>query len=142
MSTSWSEYQATTGEFTGRVVEHNIPGLSLPQRDGAAWVAGEYHADTHKVENGIIVARRAPQPSLDHQWDEEIQRWVLRPEVIAKQLGVAAIKAHMAGIDAKKIRPLGALLIDPSNESERAVLAQLEAELAALRQELNQLQNG
>lgn len=52
------------------------------------------------------------------------------------------ILAAIQGIEAKKLRPIGVLLIDAGNQVEREVLSRLEGQLDQLRAQLNQPNSG
>lgn len=131
----WSEYDESSGEFTGNQVTHNINGLQLPQREGRSWIAGCFHPDTHSVEAGSVIERRSSQPSCDHEWDQQMQRWELSATALSRMNRRNAGLSRMRELDAASIRAMREVSLgEPGPGALR--LAAIESELKDLRAEL------
>lgn len=75
--TTWSFYDPATGLFVGRTYTGELQLLSAHTPDGCVAIQGEYDHECQRVENGLVVACRPPQPDGPHIWSGE--RWVKVP---------------------------------------------------------------
>ena len=152
----WSEYDSTTGLFTGRswqafdsreydeCLKFNIsPGCSaipgvrrdhLSEKvDVSKEVRNEHGA---LVTHGPVVSYQPPQPSEDHEWHTDIKRWQLKPEAHARLQRQQDAKARILALEQKKLRPLGELAVNPNSVEARKRVADIEAQLTELRKYL------
>lgn len=77
------------------------------------------------------------------RWDSAAQALVQCEPIddpVAKRFDlIGHCRREIERLEARKIRPIGALLLDPSNAQERGYLAEIEEALASARAQLAQL---
>lgn len=74
------------------------------------------------LETGNILDYVPPQPSADHEWNPEIKRWRIKPEVSELNFRSVTAKAKLQALDQSELRAISDLLahIEFDNPSEAA----------------------
>lgn len=140
MRTKWSEYELSSGLFTGRQIS-GPTGYVPPASGTHAYVEGSYHRDSAKVDlsasssSSVVISYKSPQPSPDHEWNEETKRWVLTQEAAAKINADAHARASIQRIEAGNARTMREVLLAllPEDHPMRSRLQEADDEIRALR---------
>jgi hypothetical protein len=118
--TAYSFYDPKTGALTGATFYSSNPAhLALNTPAGLAVVEGEWSAERYAVDlaTGAVVPRRdAPPPD---------------PEKRRRDLLV-----QIAHLEARQMRPLRELAIDPHDRGARERVTAIDEQIAALRAQL------
>lgn len=131
MNGVWSFYDPANGRLVGRTYAGPADGLAINTPPGLVAVPGDHNHETHRVtlETGAVEQWREPRPTRDHEWDSTAGAWRL-----SRAAEHRAAREQIAALETKQLRPLRELLVDPSNMPARHRLADIENEIAALRQ--------
>lgn len=133
----WSFYDPTTGRFLGSggsFKDESMMQANTP--DGMAAIEGRYDHEAQRIDmaTGSIVDYQPPQPSADHEWDEEAKRWALSRTAQDR----SRLLGDLDALDKKQGRALReAILAVLPDGPERVRLAALDAEAAELRTQLS-----
>lgn len=80
----YSIYALDTGFFTGTTIScpHSILNANVP--DGCSCMLGEYDHHSQKVDltTHAVVDYKPAQPSPNHEWRDDIKRWVYVPTAL------------------------------------------------------------
>ena len=99
------------------------------------------HLETHKEapkppvfqpSQAVLEDWQPPAPSIDHEWDPAIRRWVLSATAQAAVQAARANATRRAEIIAEQQPLLRQLALDPADAEARKALAALHAEAATL----------
>lgn len=120
----WSFYRLTDGAFTGQRLMSSEDALAGNTPPGCAALEGEFDHQSQRVDlqTGAVV---------DDQVLAEASR---RSREQQQRRDHAALR--IAELERKQLRPQRELQIDPTNEAARTRLAEIDAQIAALRGEL------
>lgn len=137
MSTTFYFASLSTGRFDGSHMScndeseafHSAPPGMVPVQGVTDWQHQYLDLDT-----GTLAACEPVSPGPDYEFRRGL--WLLKPEIAKRQAKRAELLAGIAVLEQRKLRPLGALLLDPTNAEERAWLADFESQIAALRAQL------
>lgn len=132
---TWHFARMSDGIFTGESfsasrrsrIEGNVPDGLVAVENVRDWLSQRVD-----VETGEIVDYQPPQPSFDHEWNAEIRRWVLKPEVVAAQTRRAAARSRIDELERKQARRVRELLAESDPQ-----LKALDNEIAQQRAILN-----
>jgi hypothetical protein len=85
------------------------------------------------LEKGELVDWQPPQPSTEHEWNDNAKRWHLSAAAQKRNADRAATRARIAELE-RDVQPglLRAVALDQDGAKER--LAALDAEIACLRE--------
>jgi hypothetical protein len=136
--TAWSFYDLNTGRLTGRTFTGLEDHLAINTPPGCATVKGVHDALSKRVdlETGALVDYQPPQPDEDHEWDASTRRWRKRADVVEREWRRERARTQIADLERRQSRPMRELQIDPANAEARARLADIDAQITALRGEL------
>lgn len=75
---TYSIYSNVDGTFTGSTIACPTQSLIDNIPDGCGCVVGEFDRHSKKVDvtSGLVVKHIPPQPSKNHVWNSEVERWL------------------------------------------------------------------
>lgn len=133
----WSFYDLATGRLIGSGGSFKDEAMMIANTpEGAAAIEGRYDHESQRVDlkTGEVVDYQPPQPSSDHEWDEEAKRWALSRAAQDRN----RLLNDLDDLDKKQGRALReAILAVLPDGPERVRLAALDAEAAELRTQLS-----
>jgi hypothetical protein len=82
--TVYSIYRADTGYFTGALITCSGAHLSANVPEGCSCLLGTYDHLSQRVdlETGAVIYYQPPQPSEQHEWNDDLRRWVYVPTAL------------------------------------------------------------
>jgi hypothetical protein len=98
-------------------------------------IAGEFDALSQRINPATKQAEgwQPPQPSPEHEWNEDTKRWRLNEAAVAKHEARAKALEQIAALEASQARPMRELALDSANAPARERLSEIEAQIARLR---------
>lgn len=136
MNRTWSIYELSTGVFIGKqVTAYTDEQIAMNTPPGCAAIEGRFDAGSQRVDlsTGEVVDYRPASPDAEHEWNEAARRWTLRPEIALVRRARANTIAQIESLEARQLRPLRELSIDPSNMAARDMIDQIDRQIRALR---------
>jgi hypothetical protein len=133
---SVSFYDPATGLFTGRRYSGPSKYLDINTPSGMSHIAGTYDHLSQRVESGEVVDYRPTAPDEDHEWNEEIRRWRVKPEIAEQRQRRKSALKQIDELERRQLRPARELAIDPSNEESARRLREIEGQIAMIRDAL------
>jgi hypothetical protein len=82
---------------------------------------------------GNVIDYQPPAPSVDHEWNANTKRWVVKAAVVAARDAQKVARAQIAKLEAQGVRATREMLLGMAGAHDR--LAAIEASIAELRQE-------
>lgn len=116
---TWSFYDPSTGRFVKRTWSGPLTDLDANTPSGCAVIDGKYDDLSQRVDlkTGEVVDYQPPQPSSEHEWQENVAngrpRWVLNAEAIDAKIKDAAARDALKALDEKRVRALSELYENP-----------------------------
>lgn len=135
----WHFYDPESGLFSTATFSSNDPDmLDANTPSGMHALEGEFDFLSQRVnpETGEVIDYQPPQPSEEHEWNADIKRWVLKSSIIARNQRRVAAKSSIEQLEAKQMRAMRELALDPNNEPAKNRIAAIDAEIADLRKDL------
>lgn len=123
------------GVLTGQIFSGSEEALALNTPAGCGAVYGVYDYLSKRVDpaTGAVYDWVPPQPSDMHEWDGAVKRWVVKAEELDRITAVESAQATVESLEARMIRPLSELTLDPTNVEARAVLEDLVQQIVVVR---------
>jgi hypothetical protein len=130
-----SFYHRETGLFNGRHLMVSDPAmipLNTPP-DHIAIDGDHYDALTQRVDvaTGKVIDHIPPQPSDDHEWNAIARRWLIKPEITARQQARKTALGRITELELKALRALREHALGKPGAHER--LTAIDAEISELR---------
>lgn len=127
-----------TGAISPETVTCSDKQAAANIRPGMTRIVGalDHLSQRVDIETGDVVDYQPPAPSALHEWDAVIKRWKLPDAVIAAQAEQRALLAMITRIEAKQLRSLRELMLDPADKAARDRVTAIDSQIAALREKL------
>lgn len=111
---------------------------AMPAPPGHKLIEGEFDYLSQRIDvrTGSIIDYLPPPPSVIHEWNDKTRRWEIPLAVRERQSARAAALARIAALEVSQARPLRDLVRDPANVEARNRLDAIDAEITALRSNL------
>lgn len=146
---TWYFFRREDGHFDGRslsATSADALSLNTPEGFGAMEGVTDWQSQRVDISTGALMDYQPPPPDADHVWIEDdehgqrVRRWVLSQSAAERRRREAEIRAELATLDARMIRPL-AERDDEGEEADeaRAIIDALKKQKASLRAELRGL---
>lgn len=129
---TWSFYDPATGELTGRTFSGPESLLEVNTPNGHAAVEGCHDRLARRVDlaTGDVVPWQPPQPTADHEWHAELERWVLNAAAV-KRLGTLD---RIVELERSQHRAMREAVLGSATARDR--LLEIDQAIAALRSQL------
>lgn len=75
-------------------------------------------------------------PDEDHEWNADLELWVLNPDVVAIRSRKAAALARIQDLESKQLRAVRELSLDATDAIAQKKLRDIDDEIALLRKDL------
>lgn len=85
------------------------------------------------LETRQIIDYQPSAPDEDHEWNTQIRRWALKPDIAKARADRSSALAQIATIEQSQQRAVRELAIEPTNATARAKLIDTDARIAKLR---------
>jgi hypothetical protein len=151
----WSFYKKTTGAFTGFGYAGTIELLPINTPEDCDAIEGTFDhlsqrvdlsalrmieeldpvADADKIaelRSRVVYDYQPPQPDDNHEWDIDVKRWQLKPEIAARQRDIEHAKSEIAILEASQLRALREFAIGAEGAAQR--LKDIDDQIAIQRQ--------
>lgn len=133
----WSFYDPATGALTGRTYAGPESLLALNTPPGHHALKGHHDHLSKRVDlqSGAVVDWQPPQPSPDHQWDQQSRRWQLSASAQERQAARAEALERIAALEAAQHRAVRELLLELASEHPGLNrLQEIDTQIAQLRE--------
>ena len=129
-------YHKDSGAFAEHVYSASEPELALNTPADHVAFEGSYDHLSQRVNvtTGAVEDYQPPAPSTDYEWDTQVRRWQLNPEVAAAQEARRATLAEIARLEGQQGRAVREAVLTGNHER----LAALDAQIAQLRASLSE----
>lgn len=130
---TWSLYDETTGAFLGRgIIGPDEAHLQRNLEAGVAAMEGEHDHLSKRVDlaTGTVVEWQPDSPGPDYTWDATTLRWVVAPDVAAKDAARQATMATINSLEATSLRAIREALISLGVTGR---IVDTDAKISALR---------
>jgi hypothetical protein len=135
---TWSFYDAQTGALSGRRFSGPARMLKANTPEGHVAIEGKLDRLSQRVDvaTGNIVDYVPPQPDERHEWHAQSKRWRKRADVVLREAADRRARKRIAELERAQLRPLRELAVDANNAEAKRRLAEIDAEIAGLRNDL------
>lgn len=136
----WSFYNPHTGEISSRKFSGPDKAVAANTPEGLIAIKGEFDPMSTRIIDGLPVDWVPPQPSDQHEWDDDKRRWVLTLQASKRSASIQNAMDEISRFESMQLRSIRELALDPGNVTSREKLEWLDEQIALARNTIRQNQ--
>lgn len=154
----WSFYKSATGLFTGGIFSSDdYESIKMNTPSDCVAIEGHYDHLSQRVDLAALrlIAELDPekdadriaelqsrlvydyqplQPDDDHEWNADIKRWQIKPDIASKRQAIAEAQKEIDRMERLQLRAVRELSINRGNDEALRRLQEIDDQIALQRQ--------